>query len=159
MLVSDDWRDLAACRGMDSDIFFPGGAASRNDHYYYPDYYQVGEEAKKVCRTCPVRKPCLEFAKKLELPFGIWGGQHPVEFNEIGAAWHKCVVCKLEYPAHVMFSRGGPAPRCRKCREVIEAWRWHGYLDGKSQAWGIRIGEDLCKRHEWRKPNEQGSLL
>lgn len=54
-----DWRELAACRGLDTELFFPG---------------QGGQviEAIAVCATCPVRLPCLEAGHSER--FGIWGG-------------------------------------------------------------------------------------
>ena len=54
------WRDDAVCVGVDPDLFFPAGGASR--------------EAKAVCRTCPVRVECLEHAMRVPEKFGIWGG-------------------------------------------------------------------------------------
>lgn len=61
-----DWRDDAACRHLDPDLFFPEGtwgAALR----------QV-EAAKRVCRGCPVRVPCLRWALTTAQDAGIWGG-------------------------------------------------------------------------------------
>lgn len=61
-----DWRNKAACRDMDSDLFFP---TTR------------GEErlALKTCSTCPVIHECARYAAELALingyPLqGIWGG-------------------------------------------------------------------------------------
>lgn len=42
--------------------------ADRNDDRI--GYYR----AKTVCRTCPVRLVCLEFAQTTREPDGIWGG-------------------------------------------------------------------------------------
>jgi len=55
------WRNRAACRGLDPDIFYP---ASDEDSW----------EAKAVCDTCPVRQPCLEHALSLREREGVWGG-------------------------------------------------------------------------------------
>jgi WhiB family transcriptional regulator, redox-sensing transcriptional regulator len=49
-----DWRDRAACLGEDPDLFFPIGDSG-------PSVSQV-QQAKKVCRRCPVIQPCLEWA-------------------------------------------------------------------------------------------------
>ena len=49
-----DWRDRAACLGEDPDLFFPIGDSG-------PSISQV-QQAKKVCRRCPVIQPCLEWA-------------------------------------------------------------------------------------------------
>lgn len=48
---SRDWIRRAACGGMDADVFYP--YASNPDAY---------EPAKGVCRDCPVRAMCLEYA-------------------------------------------------------------------------------------------------
>jgi WhiB family transcriptional regulator, redox-sensing transcriptional regulator len=61
-----DWRDDAACWGMDPDLFFPEGTAG-------PARDQA-HQAKQVCQTCPVRMPCLGFAVCHGLDFGVWGG-------------------------------------------------------------------------------------
>ncbi|MCA1692194.1 MAG: WhiB family transcriptional regulator [Actinobacteria bacterium] len=55
------WRDDAACRGLDPDVFFP---ASDDE----------AGVAKAVCETCPVREECLEYALETRQEDGIWGG-------------------------------------------------------------------------------------
>ena len=55
------WRELAACRGADLDLFFPGRGES-------------AEPARRVCAACPVRQPCLDYAIGLGILYGIWGG-------------------------------------------------------------------------------------
>jgi WhiB family redox-sensing transcriptional regulator len=60
-----DWRDHAACRGMDPELFFPIGTSSAS--------LQQIDEAKQICRTCPVRRPCLRWALE-NGDAGVWGG-------------------------------------------------------------------------------------
>ncbi|XAS74974.1 WhiB family transcriptional regulator [Dermatophilaceae bacterium Sec6.4] len=60
-----DWRDQAACRDEDPELFFPIGTTG-------PAVQQV-EDAKAVCRRCPVIGPCLEFAMETGQDEGIWG--------------------------------------------------------------------------------------
>ncbi|MFP5377693.1 MAG: WhiB family transcriptional regulator [Acidimicrobiia bacterium] len=55
------WRQRAACRGVDPDIFYP---ASDED----------AEEAKGICAVCPVREACLEYALANRERDGVWGG-------------------------------------------------------------------------------------
>jgi WhiB family redox-sensing transcriptional regulator len=64
--VTSDWRDRAACRGEDPELFFPIGTTGR-------DYDAQVEEAKAVCRGCPVRTECLDWAYRTRAD-GIWGG-------------------------------------------------------------------------------------
>lgn len=56
-----EWALSAACRGADPDIFFP----ERGD---------LAEPALVVCRRCPVRQECLDFAISNREKVGIWGG-------------------------------------------------------------------------------------
>lgn len=59
--LRDDWHIQAACRTSPPDMFFP-------------DRGQPGDDAKKVCVTCPVRIPCLEYALASREGYGVWGG-------------------------------------------------------------------------------------
>ena len=52
---------LAACRGIDADLFHPDRGVST-------------AEAKAVCMSCAVRAECLEFALQNVEKFGVWGG-------------------------------------------------------------------------------------
>jgi len=61
-----DWRDDAACRGLDPELFFPVGTAG-------PALLQIGR-AKQVCAGCPVRAPCLDWALATGQDAGVWGG-------------------------------------------------------------------------------------
>ncbi|MGW3100261.1 WhiB family transcriptional regulator [Streptomyces sp. NPDC001102] len=60
------WRERAACRDVDPDLFFPIGTAGLT-------LVQV-DEAKAVCGRCPVRERCLQWALDVGPVEGIWGG-------------------------------------------------------------------------------------
>ena len=60
-----DWRDYAACRDVDPDLFFPLGTAGASSP-------QI-EQAKQVCGMCPVSKTCLRWALD-HGDAGVWGG-------------------------------------------------------------------------------------
>ena len=62
----DNWRGRAACRTEDPDLFFPIGTSG-------PALMQT-EQAKAVCRRCPVREQCLAWALDAGPMDGIWGG-------------------------------------------------------------------------------------
>jgi WhiB family redox-sensing transcriptional regulator len=64
--TAHDWRNEAACRHHDPDLFFPEGTAG-------PALRDV-DKAKQVCQACKVRTACLGFALTHDLAFGIWGG-------------------------------------------------------------------------------------
>ncbi|SFD74615.1 WhiB family transcriptional regulator [Streptomyces aidingensis] len=67
MSTSNDWRHLAACAAeADPELFFPIGDAG-------PALLQI-EEAKAVCRRCPVQKQCLAWALETRQEHGVWGG-------------------------------------------------------------------------------------
>jgi WhiB family redox-sensing transcriptional regulator len=61
-----DWRESAACRHCDPELFFPISDTG-------PARRQV-EAAKKVCRSCPVSGACLRWALDSGQEAGIWGG-------------------------------------------------------------------------------------
>jgi hypothetical protein len=61
-----EWRTRAACLDTDPELFFSVASSGRAA--------EVQEKAAKaVCRPCPVRDACLEFAMTA-LPFGVAGG-------------------------------------------------------------------------------------
>ena len=62
----ENWREHAACRHEDPDLFFPIGTTG-------PALVQQ-EQAKAVCRRCPVREQCLEWALDTGQTIGVWGG-------------------------------------------------------------------------------------
>ena len=61
-----NWRDDAACRHADPDLFFPVGETG-------PALPQI-DEAKRICQACPARTPCLAWALEHGVAAGIWGG-------------------------------------------------------------------------------------
>lgn len=56
-----DWQERALCAQTDPESFFPEKGGSTR-------------EAKRVCMSCEVRVPCLEYALANDERFGIWGG-------------------------------------------------------------------------------------
>lgn len=61
-----DWRDAAACRDQDPELFFPNGTTG--------PWALAIEEAKAVCRGCPVMQTCGQWALENKIAFGIFGG-------------------------------------------------------------------------------------
>ena len=61
-----NWRHLAACRHVDSDLFFPCGTAGASAEHI--------AAAKDLCRVCPVIDACLTFALRTNQEYGVWGG-------------------------------------------------------------------------------------
>jgi len=56
-----DWRLLGTCRQVDPELWYPDKGASVKD-------------PKRVCRSCPVRDQCLEYAMDHDERYGVWGG-------------------------------------------------------------------------------------
>jgi WhiB family redox-sensing transcriptional regulator len=72
----DEWMTDAACRDdtVDRDVFFP--TADRHDN---SRFNQDVRDAKAACLRCPVRRDCLDYAVRLGIPHGIYGGLLPAE--------------------------------------------------------------------------------
>lgn len=73
--TTQDWRTSAACREVDPDLHFPVA--------HTPGWRTQTAEAKKVCRRCPVREACLEWAVATRQPAGVWGGLAEGERKEM----------------------------------------------------------------------------
>jgi WhiB family redox-sensing transcriptional regulator len=59
--MNQSWRQHAACRGLDPEVF-------------YPVSDEEAEVAKAVCAECAVRQLCLEHALSIREKDGVWGG-------------------------------------------------------------------------------------
>ena len=76
MTACANWRDDAACRDADPELFFPigtAGAALR----------QTGE-AKRICPACSAQTQCLAWALQNRVTDGVWGGTTEDERRAIG---------------------------------------------------------------------------
>lgn len=74
MALDDSWMERGACRSLSTEeadrVFFPPKRKG-----VQPDY----TEAKKTCKTCPVRTSCLAYSIAHGIPEGVWGGRTPNE--------------------------------------------------------------------------------
>ncbi|WP_228925368.1 WhiB family transcriptional regulator [Streptomyces sp. DH7] len=70
-----DWRHRAVCREEDPELFFPIGTTG-------PAVVQA-EEAKAVCRRCPVMETCLDWALETGQQDGVLGGTDEEERRRI----------------------------------------------------------------------------
>jgi len=55
------WADFGSCTTADPDLFFPQPGADTSS-------------ARSICRSCPVRTQCLDYALSSGQKHGIWGG-------------------------------------------------------------------------------------
>jgi len=72
--VDSAWQVRASCRGPQAAVFFPPSHPERKD-----ERAEREERAKEICGSCPVRKPCLDYALDIREPHGIWGGMNEAE--------------------------------------------------------------------------------
>lgn len=68
------WRERAACRSVDPEMFYPLSAERE-------------ARAKRVCAICPVRTACLDHALRTREPDGVWGGLTEPERLRILRGW------------------------------------------------------------------------
>lgn len=78
----DDWRHVSACRDEDPELFFPIGSSG-------PALLQE-EQAKAVCRRCPVVEACLKWAITTGETNGVWGGASELERHRLRV----CIYCE-----------------------------------------------------------------
>jgi WhiB family redox-sensing transcriptional regulator len=96
------WRERAACRTEDPELFFPVGIAG-------PALDQL-IEAKSVCHRCPVAAECLAWALDTGQRAGVWGGLSEDERHElqrrsarIAGRAHLILICASEeHPIEVV---------------------------------------------------------
>ncbi len=82
MMRPEEWLELARCRGVNTDVFFPTAGGG--------DPYKI---ARGYCNRCPVRMACLEDALRAErhvskgsgMRHGMYGGTTPDE--RAGMKW------------------------------------------------------------------------
>jgi len=72
--TDDAWQGKASCRGPQATVFFPPSHFERKDEKGARE-----QRANAICATCPVRRPCLEYALDIKEPHGIWGGRNESE--------------------------------------------------------------------------------
>lgn len=68
------WADDGACRGRPPEWWFP------------VDHFPDGREwatPKSICKKCPVKNECLEYALSYRERHGMWGGATPDERKQI----------------------------------------------------------------------------
>lgn len=70
-LTPAPWRDEAACRQVDPEMFFGEDGMFR-------------EDAKRLCNTkCSVVAECLAYALENRERWGVWGGLSEIERRRI----------------------------------------------------------------------------
>ena len=70
--IPDNWKLIAACRDMDSEIFMPSQVSGEQTGW-------KSEPALAVCKTCKVQQLCLELSIHIGIWEGVWGGMSASE--------------------------------------------------------------------------------
>lgn len=73
--ILPEWREHAACKGMDSGIFFPKRQRGERGKRTLPEDLQ----AKLACASCRVQTECREWALTRPEYQGTWGGLTDLE--------------------------------------------------------------------------------
>ena len=68
-----DWQLRARCRGLPAEVFF----TTDEDRGVRRIAHE--ENAKRICRDCPVRAECLRHTMRADETYGIWGATTPKE--------------------------------------------------------------------------------
>ena len=74
MTSDTTWRMHAECRGDNAVHFFAPSHFERK-----PEKDARENAARTLCRRCPVRDECLDYAMTVDEPHGIWGGMNELE--------------------------------------------------------------------------------
>lgn len=130
---SGGWQHLAACRGLDPNLFIPEDAGDARANQ---------TAAKAVCKVCPVVVECLELAISYGPSLvGIYGGTTQRERRKVFASdW-----TPIEHGTSVGFHRErrlGLRP-CRACQTARER-----ALETPDGRWKDDLGELLQIIHE-----------
>lgn len=59
--MTTQWMRLGNCRRETPATFFPSDGTGV-------------DIARDICATCPVKKPCLDYALQHHIDHGVWGG-------------------------------------------------------------------------------------
>jgi WhiB family redox-sensing transcriptional regulator len=79
---ADHWVKRSICRDEDPELFFPIGSSG-------PALIQT-EQAKAVCRRCPVVESCLKWAISTGTTDGVWGGTDEYQRRRMRV----CIYCE-----------------------------------------------------------------
>lgn len=123
------WRQLAACAGMDPELFYPDGGApapGKKPHIVYP------AEAVAACNRCPVRRACLDYAITNRELYGLWGGKSPTERKKLRGATAACNGCGNQYQRIP-----GGLRYCPECRPTL------GYIAAPTDVEGCSTMSDV----------------
>ena len=59
---------------MENEWMAQGNCADKPPTLFFPSDGVGVDVARKICATCPVQAPCLEYALAERIDHGVWGG-------------------------------------------------------------------------------------
>lgn len=80
-------EDLAPSWQQDAECVHHAGEVD-----FFPARGESVREAKAVCALCPVREDCLEFALRLKVAHGVWGGMSERERRSMRRDRHRAAL-------------------------------------------------------------------
>lgn len=98
------WHQHAACKGMDTALFFPSERVDRAATTAARNLYN---QAREICMTCPVRTRCLDTALvDGDVEYGMFGGLAPTQRKQL----------LRQQPPHGTLHRYRTGCTCAPCR-------------------------------------------
>ena len=68
---------------MDTNWMARGNCRDELPSRFFPSDGVGVDHARRICATCPVREPCLEYALEQRIDHGVWGGASERERRRI----------------------------------------------------------------------------
>jgi WhiB family redox-sensing transcriptional regulator len=68
---------------MDTNWMARGNCRDEAPARFFPSDGVGVDHARRICATCPVREPCLEYALEQRIDHGVWGGASERERRRI----------------------------------------------------------------------------
>ena len=109
--MSDNWRDRAACKGSDPELFHP-----------MQGEVKAARQAKEVCDRCDVRQECLDYAVENNEQHGIWGGTSVRQRERLRKAMHLPVEYRTRMVRVTIRSESALKKNQVAARRAAEGW-------------------------------------
>ena len=130
--MNPHWRDDAACRQHNAELWFPNHQPGRGTADVYAD-------ARAVCITCPVIADCLEHVLTTREDHGMWAALTPEQranlyrdrpparrdapsLGLVPAEKHYSTTAACGTPAGYQRHRWRGETTCPDCREAVNAY-------------------------------------
>ena len=68
---------------MDTSWMARGNCRDEAPARFFPSDGVGVDHARRICATCPVQEPCLEYALEQRIDHGVWGGASERERRRI----------------------------------------------------------------------------